>query len=211
MICNCLYFVNAIKESKSYRTWLETAYRLFAEEGPENFSVKALARECGLPRTNFYYHFDNKEEIIEKIIELHFSYTVELYNEELKKRLVNYTPDLFIIIYDFKLGMQFAKQLFKNREIKKFDDAYKKGVALSADMLIPQFKTFFEIELSDDAVRALWFTLVDTWYSRLNFNSFSVASLCALHEEILVSVLPLSGKGVSQKENSGKNSTPLSK
>ncbi|MCG8310052.1 MAG: TetR/AcrR family transcriptional regulator [Cytophagales bacterium] len=191
--------------SESYNTWLETAYRLFAEEGPENFSIKALAQKCGLPRTNFYYYFENKEEIIDKIIELHFTTTIETFNEELKKRLHTYVPDLFVILYDFKLGIQFAKQLFKNREIQKYNDAYKKGVALSADILIPKFKTFFEIDLSDGIVKTLWFTLVDTWYSRLNFNDFSVASQCTLHYEIIDSVLPLTRKTIITQNNSSNS------
>ena len=52
-----------MKTSELYNKWIETAYALFAEEGPENLSIKALAKQCGLPLTNFYYYFDNKEEL----------------------------------------------------------------------------------------------------------------------------------------------------
>ena len=76
-----------MKNSESYNKWLKTAYALFAEKGPQNLSIKALAKQCGLPRTNFYYYFNNKEELIDKVIEFHFTSTIEIFNLELENRL----------------------------------------------------------------------------------------------------------------------------
>ncbi|MDB4584045.1 TetR/AcrR family transcriptional regulator [Draconibacterium sp.] len=194
-----LYRVNT---SESYQKWLQAAYRLLAEKGPENLSIKALAKQCGLPRTNFYYYFENKKELIDEIIELHFQTTTEIFNIELNKRLHTFIPDLYVILYDFKLGVQFSKQLFKNRENYRYNKAYKQGVALSADLIAPKFKDFFKIDLSHEAVKSLWFILTDTWYSRLNFNNFSVDSLCALSYEIMESVLPLIEQNINIDSNS---------
>lgn len=191
-----------MKTSESYNKWLEEAYRFFAEKGPENLTVKALAKQCGLPRTNFYYHFDNKEDLIHKIIELHFSTTTKIFIVELEKRLHLYIPDLYVILYDFKLGLQFAKQLFKNRDNQKFNEAHVKGVALSADLIIPKFKAYFNIDLSDKEVKAIWFTVVDTWYSRLNFNNFTVDSLIASGLDVLNTITPLIEKAKNSDNKS---------
>lgn len=180
-----------MKTTESYTIWLETAYKLFAEKGPDNFSVKEVAQLCGLPRTNFYYYFENKKELIDKIIELHFQSTTEIFNIELNKRLNCFLPDLYEVIYDFKLGIQFAKQLFLHRENPKYNQAYKNSVALSADIIVPKFMQYYHIHIPEVAVKSLWFTLTDTWYSRLNFNIFSVDSLCSLCLEIMDTVLPL--------------------
>lgn len=185
-----------MNSSNSYTIWLEAAYCFFAEEGPENLSIKALAEVCGLPRTNFYYYFADKEELIDKIIELHFTSTTEIFNVELNKRFRLFIPDLYLVLYDFKLGLQFAKQLFKNREHSKFNEAHKKGVALSADFIVPKFKAFFKIDLPDEAVKSLYYTLTDAWYSRLNFEDFSVDSLCASCHEVMDSILPLIEKSI---------------
>lgn len=176
---------------ESFNIWLNTAYQLFAEKGPENLTVKELAKQCKLPRTNFYYYFENKEEIIDKIIELHFTTTTEIFNLELEKRFHIYIPDLYVILYDFKLGLQFTKRLFCNRENPKFNHAYKKGVALSADLIAPKFRTFFNINLPNEEVKALWFTVVDAWYARLNFNEYSVESLIDSCYEIMDAIKPL--------------------
>ncbi|MCU4175331.1 TetR/AcrR family transcriptional regulator [Carboxylicivirga sp. N1Y90] len=176
---------------ETYSIWLEAAYCLFAEKGPENFSIKEVAKKCGLPRTNFYYYFDSKDDLLDKIIDLHFQSTAEIFNVELSKSLNVFIPDLYEQIYAFKLGIQFAKNLFKHRDISRYNEAHIKGVALSADLIIPKFKAYFNINLPDDQVKQLWFTLTDTWYSRLSFNNYSVDYLCELCHEIMASILPL--------------------
>lgn len=180
-----------MNNSDSYNKWLETAYVLFAEEGPQNFSIKALAKQCELPRTNFYYYFNNKEELIEKEIELHYKSTTEIFNLELEKRLHSFIPDLYVVLYEFKLGVQFTKQLFLNREHPSCNKAYMGAVELSADLIVPKFMEFFKIDLPQESVKALWLILTDTWYSRISCNNFSIDSLCELCYEIMDSILPL--------------------
>jgi len=180
-----------VKTSESYTVWLKTAYQLFAEKGPENFSVKEVAKLCGLPRTNCYYYFDNKDDLLDKTIDLHFQTTTEIFNAELSKRLNAFMPDLYEVLYDFKLGMQFAKTLFKHRDIPKYNTAFLKGVALSADLIVPKFKEYFSINLPDEQVKKLWYALNETWYSRLNFSNYSVEYLCDLCSEIMDTLTPL--------------------
>ena len=84
-----------MKNSESDSRWIEVAYRYFAEEGPQNLSIKTLAKRCGLPRTNFYYYFDNKEELIDKVIELHFTSTIKIFNIELENKLHSFMPDIW--------------------------------------------------------------------------------------------------------------------
>ena len=158
-----------MKNQESYKIWIETAYRCFAEQGPENLSIMELAKKCGLPRTNFYYYFHDKIELIDKIIDFHFTSTTEIFNIELEKRLHSYIPDLYIIMFEYKIGVQFTQQLFKNREQEQYNEAYKKTMALSADLLVPEFMTFLKIDLPMEEGKLLWFTLADSWYSRLNF------------------------------------------
>lgn len=196
---------------QSYIIWLETAYQLFAEEGPENFSVKALSTKCQLPRTNFYYYFNDREDIINSILELHFQTTTEQFNVELKKRLHIFIPDLYEVIYDYKLGIQFAKQLFKNRENPIYNQAHKKGLALSADLIIPKFKDYFKLTLPDENIKLLWYTLADAWYSRIRFDDYSVSSLVKLAEELWNSIDPLMEKTKQDQTSSLYLSTPLSK
>jgi len=180
-----------MKVSESYTIWLENAYILFSEQGPINISIKGLAAHCGLPRTNFYYYFDHKDDLIDKLIGLHFETTAELFNTELEHRLQSIIPDLYIIAFDFKLGFQFAKQLFLNRENPVYNKAYKQSVALSSDLIVPKFKEFSKIDLPDEIVKSIWLTVTDVWFSRVKFDDFSVDYLCELYYEIMDTLTPL--------------------
>lgn len=202
-----------MKAQESYNIWLENAYCLFAEEGPHNLTIQSLAKKCGLPRTNFYYYFDSKEDLLNKVIDLHFNATTELFNAELLTRFYSFIPDLYLILYDFKQGLQFAKNLFKHRDIPQFNEAYKKGIALSADLIVPKFTTYFDIDLSHKQAKEFWYSVTDTWYSRLNFNNFSVDYLIALCHEVMNTMVPLIEKGNILHANTDNHSfsTPLSK
>lgn len=180
-----------MKSSESYKKWINAAYLLFAEEGPLNLSIATLAKQCELPRTNFYYYFDNKEHLIDEVIELHFTSTVEIFNAEVKRRLHCYIPDMYVILIEFKLGIQFTKQLFTNREEALYNEAYKKSIALSADLIVPKFLEFEKLVLPLEEAKQLWYTLNDTWYSRINCNMFTLDPLCESYEELLNSIRPL--------------------
>lgn len=180
-----------MKTAKSYTIWLETAYILFAEKGPEKFSIKEVAKKCGLPRTNFYYYFDSKDDLLDKVIDLHFQTTVEIFNTALITRLNVFIPDLHKVTFDFKIGIEFTKTLFKHRDIPKYNDAYIKGTTLSVDIIVPKFKEYFGITMSDAEAKKLWFTLTDTWYSRLSFDNYTVEYLCELSNEFMDTILPL--------------------
>ena len=187
-----------VNNSESYNKWLESAYVLFAEEGPQKFSIKALAKQCELPRTNFYYYFDNKEDLINKLIELHFETTAHIFNIELENRLHSFIPDLYVILFEFKTGLQFARQLFLNREDPAYNKAYKQSVLLSTDLIVPKFIEFFKINLPLETVKPLWYTLSDSWYSKLDFDNYSVDSLCELSYETIDTILPLIEKKINK-------------
>ncbi len=180
--------------SDSYQKWIKSAYVLFAQEGPDNISVKALAKECGLPRTNFYYYFANKQELIEKLIEFHFNSTTEVFNKELEKRLHTLIPDLYEILCDLKIGVQFTKQLFNNRENPLYDKAYRQTISLSSDILVTAFLSHTKIDLPIPLAKTLWFTLTDSWYSQICFNDFNVESNIALYQELTAPYIYLSKK-----------------
>lgn len=190
-IVTTMPYLYKVKTIETYNKCLETAYCLFAEKGPNGFSVKELAQKCGLPRTNFYYYFKNKEELIEEVIDLHFHTTVKIFNVELTKRLHSLIPDLYLVIFDFKPGMQFAYQLFINRHNPKLNEAYKKGIMLSADLILPKFKEQLNTELPYNELLPLYLMVNDSWFSRLNFHDYSVESLVKSCKDIIDCITPL--------------------
>jgi AcrR family transcriptional regulator len=52
---------------ETHQTLIETAVRLLSDKGVEALSVAALAREAGLNRTTVYYHFPNREAMVDAV------------------------------------------------------------------------------------------------------------------------------------------------
>lgn len=52
---------------ETHQTLIETAVRLLSDKGVDALSVAALAREAGLNRTTVYYHFPNRETMVDAV------------------------------------------------------------------------------------------------------------------------------------------------
>ena len=49
--------------------WLETALEIFVAEGIDAVRITRLADDLGVTRGSFYWHFDNREDLIEALVD----------------------------------------------------------------------------------------------------------------------------------------------
>ena len=56
---------------------LEAALRLFATEGVEGVSIRAVNREAGLGPASVHYHFGTKEALVDAVLNIHGDQTAE--------------------------------------------------------------------------------------------------------------------------------------
>ena len=167
---------------------MEGAYAHFADVGPEQLNIKRIAELTGLPRTNFYYHFPDTDILVTQLLNVHVDLS-EKYEEELRQNLKVFIPDLQQILFSFETGVKFHWQLFKHRSDVRFGYIYNSVNSSSADIILPVFRDYYKLNVSDTALKALWKTLTDSWYSQLNFEDFSPESLAELSDSIMQSIL----------------------
>lgn len=60
---------NQEKQGGSEAVWLAAAYELLAKNGVEAVKVMPLAKKLGLSRTGFYWHFKDRNQLLEAIIQ----------------------------------------------------------------------------------------------------------------------------------------------
>jgi AcrR family transcriptional regulator len=184
---NTGYFA-VTKEQNNERKWLEGAYRHFADVGPEQLNIKRISELTGLPRTNFYYHFPDTDILIAQLLNIHVDLSKE-YEKALQQKLQVFIPDLHRIITSFETGIKFHWQLFKHRSDVRFGYIYNAINSSSAEYILPVLRDYYKLTVSDPALKALWKTLTDSWYSRLDFEDFSAESLAELSDNIMQSIL----------------------
>jgi len=176
------------KEQNKQRKWLEGAYLHFAEVGPEHLNIKRISNITGLPRTNYYYYFPDTDVLITHLLNFHAEIS-RTYEEELRRNLKVFIPDLHRILCSFETGLKFHWQLFKHRSDVRFGYIYNSMNSSSAGIILPVFRDYYELQVSDTALRALWKTMTDSWYSRLDFKNISPESLAELSDSIMQSIL----------------------
>lgn len=54
----------------SRQTILDTAARLFRQEGYAATSLRAIADACGMKAGSLYYHFDSKDQIVSEVLDI---------------------------------------------------------------------------------------------------------------------------------------------
>jgi AcrR family transcriptional regulator len=176
------------KEQNNENKWLAGAYTHFADVGPEQLNIKRIAEITGLPRTNFYYHFSDTDILVTQLLNVHVDLSKK-FEQELQQHLKVFIPDLHRILYTFETGVKFHWQLFKHRSDIRFGYIYNTLNSSSAELILPVFRDYYKLTVSDSALRALWKTLTDSWYSRLDFEYFSPESLAELSDSIMQSIL----------------------
>jgi AcrR family transcriptional regulator len=176
------------KEQNNERKWLEGAYIHFAEVGPEQLNIKRISEITGLPRTNFYYHFPDTDVLVSQLLNFHTDVS-KTYEEELRQKLHVFIPDLHQVLFSFETGVKFHWQLFKHRSDIRFGYIYNSVNSSSAELILPVFREYYRLNVSEPALKALWKTLTDSWYSRLDFENFSPESLAELSDSIMQSIL----------------------
>ena len=60
---------NALRSERTRARILDEALRLFNERGEENVTAGDIALALGISQGNLYYHFRNKDEIVERLLE----------------------------------------------------------------------------------------------------------------------------------------------
>ena len=179
--------------SGSKQKWLETGYKLFGEYGPGGLNIKLLSEKAGLPRTNFYYHFADKDDLVEQLLVMH-TQIIDVFHDELEKQFNVFIPDLYRFCSLHKEGFMFHRQLFLNRNDPRFNIVYIRGISTGSPIIIPKLKDYYRLDVPYSVAESLWTTVTDTWYSRLDFDKFETEYLCELTEDIMKTILDFARK-----------------
>ena len=95
--------------------WINAAHALLVESGVEAVKVMTLARALGLSRTSFYWHFTDRESLLDRLIERwsekntgNLVAQTEVYAETITEAVFNLfdcwiTPELFDSRLDFAI------------------------------------------------------------------------------------------------------------
>lgn len=174
--------------------WIEKGYEHFALVGPINFSVKKISEVNNLSRTTFNYHFGSQKEFIDELLAAHQEFT-KIFVNEAKTTVKKYIPDLHILLNKFETGVRFQLQLFNHRYNPEFDRIFRLCNKQSSDnFLVERFVDYYQLTLTIDQATKIHDIVVESWYSRLNINEITVATMIESTNNLMDTLIPLLNK-----------------
>jgi AcrR family transcriptional regulator len=130
------------KNNQTKEQILETAYKLFRDEGYNNVSVSEICEVEGISPTTFYYHFPTKEDLINKFFEQPPAVSVAMFEKILAAE--NCWKQLWLLTeyalkHYFAMGPEILKQVIEsnlNGNKGTFDEPNEALMNLSIPLVI---------------------------------------------------------------------------
>lgn len=109
---------------KNKQIWLETAYEVFAKEGPNGLKIEALARAVKKSKSSFYHYFADLEYFTEQLLAYHVKRGKIVADRESKCKTVD--PELLEVLVEFKTDLLFNRQLRIHRQVPEYEACFQK-------------------------------------------------------------------------------------
>jgi len=176
--------------------WLEGGYEEFAQDGPENLSINQIAKKIGASRSSFYHHFAEIDLFIDELLAQHWKICQE-FNEAGKENCKNLIPDLYDLLAQFPIPLQFSRQLFRYRHIPRYNFVFVKAYQASSDAFILNlFAKHLDLDQPQSELNHLFLTLGEAYNSRPDPRGFSARTPSRHAEDIIQDLSNLVGSGV---------------
>lgn len=176
-------FMSEIENTR--QLWIEKGYEHFALYGPKNLSINKISKTTGSSRASFYHHFGDIEVFIDELLAKHWQIT-ETFIHSGREHCRQLMPDLYDLCEQNPVPLKFALQLFHHRSTPEFNFLFIKSYeAIAKSFALELFINHFELIQNKTEVYNLWLTLGEAWYSRIDPNDLTSASLQRHAGEIL--------------------------
>ncbi|NOX84946.1 MAG: TetR/AcrR family transcriptional regulator [Chlorobi bacterium] len=185
--------------NRTKQLWIEKGYEHFAFYGPKNISINKISKEIGSPRASFYHFFGDIDVFIEELLERHWQISLQFSasGAPVCRKLF---PDLYLLMEQYPLPLQFNRQLFLNRINPAFNYLFLKIYSSHAKAFVLKlFSEQFGLHHNDEDTYNLWLTVGETWYSRLDPEDLSAVKMQQLAEDIMNSILKFVSSGLYAK------------
>ncbi|MCZ4410357.1 TetR/AcrR family transcriptional regulator [Cryomorphaceae bacterium 1068] len=165
--------------------WIEKGYEQFALFGPEYLSINKLSKAIGFSRASFYHHFGDIDVFTEELLNFHWQIAKE-FNRMGKENCINLFPDLYDLLGQNPIPLQFSLQLFHHRSQPTFNYLFVRTYQATAkSFALKLFSKHFDLAQPSDEVYLLWLTFGEAWYSRLTPDDLTSETLQHHAQEIL--------------------------
>lgn len=169
----------------AYDQWITKGYEHFSDLGPDKLSIRKISVDLNQPRTSFYYYFENQDEFLNELLIAHWDRVSDLLDIAGSSDISTCT-ELFKLLEDFPIALNFQNQLFKNREVEAYNQLFLKVYNALFEKVIARivYETY-DTNLSKEKLRDLMLFTAEVWFSRLYSKDNTIKSKMKNLQEIM--------------------------
>lgn len=168
--------------SNSLKTWIDSGYTLFAQEGLEGIQVERLAKILDLNKSGFYHYFGSRDVFLEQLMEHHFEIAIFIARE--MSKIKQFDPDFFHTLLRFKIPVLVHMQLVRNRHHPFLEKTFVKVNSLVDPAVVPSFAEFIDMPGQTELARKYFELSRDMFYSRITEDKMNEEYLRSLIHEV---------------------------
>jgi len=137
---------------------IQTSIALFNEHGERAISTNHIAAELGISPGNLYYHFKNKEDILQHIFALYRDHLETNFptvneNEDVVSQMVKYLDSLFELMWQYHFFYDNLADILSRDETLKLNYlALQENLLLQAQKVITGLKHSNIINIDDEDI-----------------------------------------------------------
>lgn len=154
-----------VRRGVSKAQWLEVAMRRLCDYSVADITVKGLAKELGIAKSGFYWHFKNREELLNDLLDYWIHEVTEVITENVEVEALDAKARL-VICAEMILELDLTRYEIGIRQFALRDkmawQTVKKANKIRMDFIR---KAFSELGFSGDdlEMRAMLFACYHTW------------------------------------------------
>jgi AcrR family transcriptional regulator len=142
---------------------IEAALRLYMKKPPHQVSVEEIAREAKVSKSLIFYHFENKQRLLEEAVMYAFKKMLEEFNPRSVEEFIDYGLNFIAQRREFIEFMTYALSQVKVERFESlFDEVLEKLASLFEDYPHPRETAIALMAMLDGlALYSLYFDLGD--------------------------------------------------
>ena len=167
---------------KEHQTWIESGYLLFALKGPDALKVEVLAKETGVSKSSFYYHFVDVHTFIDKLLAYHVEQVKRL--SEAERACEQFDPAVIDVMVTHKVDLLFNRQVRVNRGEKRYEDCLQTCRQVAGDSFYTLWSKDVNLAIDKQQLASIYYLALENFYLRITFENFTKAWLTQYFAEL---------------------------
>lgn len=173
---------SVVNKVNTYQNWVDTGYQFFANEGLEGIQVERIARALGLNKSGFYHYFGTRAIYLEVLMKHHQKHAERMAAD--LSEMVDFDPDYFNILVQFKTPVLFHMQLIRNRHDQFLLNWFTKINNQIDPIVIPAWAAFAGLPHNHHLAKLYFEICRDLLYSRITADNLTSEYVKILHHEV---------------------------